>query len=109
MTTPIRHADFVESIAAAFARTVHTAAALAERDVDVIHLVGGGARNALLCQATADRAGVPVLAGPVEATALGNVLVQARALGCFGADASLEDLRARVARAFPPLRYDPRP
>lgn len=98
----------VESIAAAFAEAVRTAGALAERPADVIHLVGGGARNALLCQATADRTGVPVLAGPVEATALGNVLVQARALGCFGADATLEDLRARVARAFPPLRYDPR-
>lgn len=99
----------VESIAAAFAHAVRTAGDLAAGDVDVIHLVGGGARNALLCQATADRAGVPVLAGPVEATAVGNVLVQARALGCFGADASLEDLRARVARAFPPLRYDSRP
>jgi rhamnulokinase len=99
----------VESIAEAFARAVRTAGALASREVDVIHLVGGGARNALLCRATADRAGVPVLAGPVEATALGNVLVQARALGCFDAGASLEDLRARVARAHPPLRYDPRP
>jgi rhamnulokinase len=98
----------VESIAAAFARAVQTAGELADREIDVVHLVGGGAHNALLCQATADRAGVPVLAGPVEATALGNVLVQARALGCFGPDASLEDLRARVAHAFPPRRYDPR-
>lgn len=98
----------VESIAAAFAQAVRTAGELAGREVDVIHLVGGGARNALLCQATADRAGVPVLAGPVEATALGNVLVQARALGVFGADATLEDLRVRVAHAFPPVRYTPR-
>ena len=50
-------------------------------DVDVVHVVGGGARNALLCQLTADACGLPVLAGPVEATALGNVLVQARAPG----------------------------
>lgn len=99
----------VESIAEAFARTVRTAGDLAGREVDVIHLVGGGALNALLCQATADRSGLPVLAGPVEATALGNVLVQARALGVFGAEASLEDLRARVAEAFPPRRFDPRP
>jgi rhamnulokinase len=49
-----------------------------------------------------------VLAGPVEATALGNVLVQARAHGWFGADASLEDLRAAVVAAFPPVRYEPR-
>ncbi|MCI9859587.1 rhamnulokinase [Microbacterium proteolyticum] len=97
----------VESIADAFARAVRTAGDLAGREVDVIHLVGGGALNVLLCQATADRAGVPVLAGPVEATAAGNVLVQARALGAFGADASLEDLRARVAIAFPPRRFEP--
>lgn len=98
----------VESIAHAFAETLRTAAALAGREIDVVHLVGGGALNALLCQATADRSGLPVLAGPVEATALGNVLVQARALGCFGDDATLEDLRRRVADAFPPRRFEPR-
>ncbi|MCW2166143.1 rhamnulokinase [Microbacterium hydrothermale] len=98
----------VESIADAFARAVRTAEALADRSIDVIHLVGGGALNALLCQATADRSGLPVLAGPVEATALGNVLVQARARGCFGDDASLEDLRRRVAEAYPPRRFAPR-
>jgi len=74
----------------------------------VIHIVGGGALNSVLCQATADRSGVPVLAGPVEATALGNVLVQARAHGWFGPDASLETLRAAVATTFTPRRFDPR-
>ena len=54
---------------------------LAGRQVDVVHLVGGGARNELLCQLTADACGLPVEAGPVEAAALGNVLVQARAVG----------------------------
>ena len=47
----------------------------------MIHVVGGGANNALLCQLTADACGLPVLAGPVEAAAIGNALVQARALG----------------------------
>ena len=46
-----------------------------------MHLVGGGALNELLCQLTADRTGLTVVAGPVEATAIGNVLVQARAAG----------------------------
>ncbi|MGM7698084.1 rhamnulokinase [Microbacterium sp. A84] len=96
----------VESIAAAFADAVQMAAELSGREVDSIHLVGGGSLNRLLCQATADRSGIPVLAGPVEATALGNVLVQARALGA--APASLEDLRSLVARTHPPLRFDPR-
>jgi rhamnulokinase len=73
--------------------------------VDTVHIVGGGARNALLCQATADRLGVPVLAGPVEATAIGNALVQARAAGLLSGD--LETLRGLVGRVFAPLRYEP--
>ncbi|MDQ0644173.1 rhamnulokinase [Microbacterium murale] len=96
----------VESIAAAFAAAVQTAADLSERELDSIHLVGGGSLNRLLCQATADRSGLPVLAGPVEATALGNVLVQARALGA--APATLEELRGLVARTHEPERFDPR-
>ena len=59
---------------------------LSGRDVDVVHIVGGGARNELLCQLTADACGLPVVAGPVEATALGNVLVQARASAVVGGD-----------------------
>ena len=98
----------VESIAQAFADAVATAGRLTGRDIDVIHIVGGGALNRLLCQATADRSGVPVLAGPVEATALGNVLVQARAHGWFGPDATLEDLRRAVAAGAAPARYEPR-
>ena len=72
-----------------------TAGRLTGRDIDVIHIVGGGALNRLLCQATADRSGLPVLAGPVEATALGNVLVQARAHGWFG---PRRDARGPAAR-----------
>ena len=98
--------SIVESIATAFARAVQTAADLSGRELDRIHLVGGGSLNRLLCQATADRTGLPVLAGPVEATALGNVLVQARALGA--APASLEELRALVAATHEPERFDPR-
>ena len=98
--------SIVESLAAAFADAVRTASALSGRRVSVIHLVGGGSQNELLCQLTADRSGVPVLAGPVEATALGNVLVQARARGAI--TGSLEALRALVAAAFTPRRYDPR-
>ncbi|MFJ6532982.1 rhamnulokinase family protein [Microbacterium sp. NPDC091662] len=109
-SVPMSRAAFarsiVESIAVAFAETVRTASALSGREVDVIHLVGGGSLNALLCQVTADRSGLPVLAGPVEATALGNVLVQARARGAAAAD--LEGLRALVAATHPVRRFDPR-
>ncbi|WP_194409564.1 rhamnulokinase [Microbacterium cremeum] len=98
----------VESIAQAFADAVATAGRLTGREIDVVHIVGGGALNRLLCQATADRCGLPVLAGPVEATALGNVLVQARAHGWFGPGATLEDLRRAVAASVSLVRYEPR-
>jgi rhamnulokinase len=94
----------IDSLAVAYRRTVRQAAELAGRKVDIIHLVGGGAQNALLCQLTADACGLPVLAGPVEATALGNVLVQARALGAVG---DLESLRDLVMRTQEVVRYEP--
>ncbi|MBV9447623.1 MAG: rhamnulokinase, partial [Streptosporangiaceae bacterium] len=73
---------------------------------DVVHIVGGGSRNELLCQLTADATGLPVIAGPAEATAIGNVLIQARALGA--APSSLPELRALVRSAVPLRRYTPR-
>ena len=74
------------------------------RDVDVVHVIGGGAQAELLCRLTADLVGRPVLAGPVEATALGNVLVQARAAGELG---SLADIRAAAAASTDPTTYEP--
>ena len=97
----------LDSLAAAFAATVRDAARIAGRDVDVVHLVGGGSRNDLLCRLTADALGLPVVAGPVEATAIGNLLVQARAHGLLAG--GLEDLRAVVRRSAEVRRYEPRP
>ena len=82
----------LDSLALAYRRTVRRAAELSGRDVQVVHVVGGGARNTLLCQLTADACGLPVLAGPVEAAALGNALVQARAGGVL--EGGLAELRA---------------
>jgi rhamnulokinase len=73
--------------------------------VEVIHVVGGGSQNALLNQLTADACDRPVLAGPVEATATGNVLVQAIGLGVLG---SLADAREVVRRSFQVRTYTPR-
>lgn len=73
--------------------------------IEVIHVVGGGSRNRSLCQFTADATSRPVIAGPVEATAIGNALVQAMALGHL---ASLADGREVVRNSFDLLRYEPR-
>jgi rhamnulokinase len=97
--------SIVESLAEGFAQAVRRAADLSGRSVSVVHVVGGGVQNTLLCQAIADRAGIPVVAGPVEATALGNVLVQARALGELSGD--LEVLRDLVARTHELVTYRP--
>lgn len=74
-------------------------------EVRVVHLVGGGSRNELLCQLTADACGLPVVAGPVEASALGNVVVQARAMGAVSGD--LTALRRLIARGSELKRYNP--
>jgi rhamnulokinase len=84
----------LDSLALAYRRAVRDAQRLTGRHVDVVHLVGGGAQNALLCQLTADACELPVEAGPVEAGALGNVLVQARALGLVAQD--LPSMRALI-------------
>jgi rhamnulokinase len=95
----------LDSLAAAYARTVQRAAELSSHDVETIHIVGGGCQNRLLCQLTADLSGRHVAAGPVEATALGNVLVQARAHGA--APISLEEIRAGLARTEDIRHYRP--
>ena len=95
----------LDSLALAHRRAIAEAEALADHPVDVVHIVGGGTRNALLCQLTADACGLPVVAGPAEAAALGNVLVQARAHGLVGDRTAMRGL---LARTQPLERYVPR-
>ncbi|MPY83104.1 MAG: rhamnulokinase [Actinophytocola sp.] len=95
----------LDSLALAYRRTLRQAAELSGRPVDVVHIVGGGTRNELLSQLTADACGVPVLAGPGEAAALGNALVQARALGADLPD--LAAMRALVRATHDVRRYEP--
>jgi rhamnulokinase len=77
---------------------------LTGRRMDAIHVVGGGSRNTLLCQWTADSCGRPVIAGPIEATAIGNVLVQMIGLGLVG---NLEQAREIVRESFEVRTYEP--
>jgi rhamnulokinase len=76
----------VDSLAAAYARTITDIRLLSGRQIDTLHIVGGGAHNTLLCNLAAQATQLPVVAGPVEATALGNILVQARAVGALEGD-----------------------
>ena len=95
----------LDSLAHALATTLAEAEELAGVSTDRINLVGGGARNPLLCQLLATASGKVVQAGPVEATAIGNLLVQARAVGTLRG--SLEDLRDLVRRTTTMTRYEP--
>ena len=94
----------LDSLALAFADAIEAGAALTGTSPRAIHVVGGGSQIAELCQAIADVTGVRVIAGPAEATALGNVLLQARALGQI---ADLAQLRALVARSSSPRIHEP--
>ena len=106
---PLSHAAVVrsilESLAAAYARTITQLQEQTGNTISVIHLVGGGSQNSLLCQLTADHTGVPVIAGPVEATAIGNILIQARALNLIVGE--LENLRAMVVKSSQQILYTP--
>jgi rhamnulokinase len=83
----------LESLALKYRWVLERAEEITGRRADVIHVVGGGVQNTLLCQLTADATRRPVRAGPVEATALGNLMVQAYARGYLG---SLEEIRGAV-------------
>jgi rhamnulokinase len=94
----------VESLALRYRWVVERLEELTGSNLEVIHIVGGGTQNSLLCQLTADACNRPVVAGPVEATAIGNALMQAVALGELG---SVADLRTVVRRSFPLVDYEP--
>ena len=95
----------LDSLALAYRRAIIDVQELSGRHVDTVHLVGGGARNSLLGQLTADACGLPVVAGPAEATAIGNVLVQARALRAAPGD--LAGMRALIRATQPLRRFEP--
>jgi rhamnulokinase len=95
----------LESLALRYASVIDQLAAASGQPIDAIHVVGGGSQHRLLCQLTADASGLPVRAGPVEATAIGNLAVQAIAAGEL---ASVAEARALTARSFPITSYEPK-
>ena len=104
LTRPETVRCIMDSLALGHRAAIRQAADLSGKKIETIHLVGGGSRNPLLCQLTADATGLPVLAGPAEATALGNLGLQARAHGLVG---GLSDLRSLIAATQPVRRYTP--
>jgi rhamnulokinase len=90
----------LESLASGYADALTEMERVTGERIEVLHVVGGGSRNSLLCQATADACGRRVVAGPAEATALGNLLIQARTLGELPAGRSIRE----VVRASVELR-----
>ena len=94
-----------ESLALQYRRVMAMLEELQGKKIEVLHIVGGGSQNALLNQFTADVIGKPVLAGPIEATALGNVAVQAMAVGEFR---HLAEARQAIRNSFPIQEFHPR-
>jgi rhamnulokinase len=95
----------LESLALRYRWVVERLEEVSGRQIRIVHVVGGGSRHELLCQLTADATGRVVRAGPVEATAIGNLLIQAIALG------DVQDVaegRELVRRSFPQTEYLPR-
>lgn len=98
--------SILESLALEYRLTLEGLETLLDWPVQVIHIIGGGSRNSLLNQLTADVTRRPVIAGPVEATIAGNLLVQAMGLGYL---ASLDDLRQVIRRSFETQVFEPHP
>jgi rhamnulokinase len=96
----------LESLAVRYRATLEDLEALVTPPLHVIHVVGGGSQNRLLCQLTADACERPVVAGPVEATALGNVMLQAIATGELG---NVSQGRLALGASVSLERYEPRP
>ncbi len=96
----------LDSLALRYASVIRTIERLTGKTVDGIQIVGGGSQNEYLNQATANATGKPVLAGPVEATVIGNMLVQAVAAGRF---ATLAEARRHVAENLSLRRFEPQP
>ncbi len=94
----------LESLALKYDSVLRSIEGLTRQKIEVIHIVGGGTQNHVLNQMTADVCGKPVLTGPVEATVLGNLLVQARAAGEIG---TLDDIRSVVRRSSEMTTYEP--
>jgi rhamnulokinase len=94
----------MESLAMRYRTVFDWLREFADFPIEVLHIIGGGAQNALLAQWTSNSIGVPVLTGPTEATAIGNIMMQFKALGKVK---DITEMRALIAKATPLGHYEP--
>ena len=94
----------LESLALKYRWVLEKLESVRGKPINVLHIVGGGTQNKVLCQFTADAAATPVVAGPIEATAIGNIMVQAIAGGAIN---SIADAREIIRRSFDAAIYEP--
>ncbi|MDR2389674.1 MAG: rhamnulokinase [Tannerellaceae bacterium] len=92
------------SLAGRYRETLATLKELAPFPIEKLHVIGGGSRNRWLNQLTAQAIGIPLIAGPAEATAIGNIMLQAQ---CAGLVKNRWDIRQKVAAGFPPEIFNP--
>ncbi|HZL10578.1 MAG TPA: rhamnulokinase family protein [Prolixibacteraceae bacterium] len=106
--TPQTHDEVIrciyDSLALKYRFTLEQIHDVTDQPIEVIHIIGGGANNHFLNQLTSDSTGLRVIAGPIEATAIGNILIQAKALGYVG---SLTEIRQIVADSFDLVQFVP--
>lgn len=93
-----------ESLAMRYKQVFGVLQGFSDTALKILHVIGGGSRNDMLNQFTSNALGIPVLAGPMEATALGNVLIQARAAGMFD---SLDSMRKTISESVSPQSFTP--
>lgn len=107
-TPPASHGEFVrcifESLAMKYRLTLDSIRSIISYPIEKVHIIGGGANNELLCQYSANAMGIPVVAGPTEATAIGNIMIQAKAMKAV---VSLEEIRAMVENSFDTKNFLP--
>ncbi len=105
---PATHGEIIrciyDSLALKYRYTLDQIISVTKNDIEKIHIIGGGSNNHFLCQLTADATGLPVIAGPTEATATGNILMQAKALDHVK---SLGEIRKIIRCSFEVIRFDP--
>jgi rhamnulokinase len=106
--TPQTHGETIrciyDSLALKYRYTLEQICDVSDQTIEVLHIIGGGANNHFLNQLTADATGLRVIAGPTEATVIGNIMIQAKALGCVG---TLSEIRQIVANSFDLVHFIP--